>query len=90
MSMSRCDHCNEPIDTDDCPECYRGKDGDVLLCDPCAEDAYLCSKCEKVCDVIEVEDTEVSEAWGAREVQRVTFLVSECCGKDVVTVTEGL
>ena len=86
--MSLCDHCNEPIDTDECPECYRGKKGDTLLCDSCAEDAYICDKCGEVCDVTEVPELEDSEAWGAREVRTVYYLVSNCCGDDVRRIGE--
>jgi hypothetical protein len=88
MSMARCATCADLIDTDDSPECYRGRDGDVLLCDPCAEGAKFCADCGHHCDTIEVEDTEVSEAWGARQVERVTYLVSDCCGENVESADE--
>lgn len=88
MSMDRCRHCSELIDTDECPECYRGAKGDTLLCDSCAEDAWICERCEEVCDVTEASEVEDSEAWGAREVQTVHYLVSNCCGENVRRIGE--
>ena len=43
----------------------------------------ICDKCGEVCDVTEVPELEDSEAWGAREVRTVYYLVSNCCGDDV-------
>lgn len=88
MSMARCNRCSDLIDTDECPECYRGKNGDTLLCDACAKDAWICEACGEVCDTEEASEVEVSEAWGAREVQTVYHLISNCCGADVCRIGE--
>ena len=49
MSMDRCFHCCELIDTDDFPDAYLPHYADRCVCESCQENRYeLCEQCELV------------------------------------------
>jgi hypothetical protein len=85
MSMARCCQCSELVDTDEEPESFLafGDKDDRCVCHGCRQDMHVCARCGFVCDTVEDSEIEASEAWGAVEVRRVTFLVSDCCNVDV-------
>jgi hypothetical protein len=47
-----------------------------------------CDHCGKECRTVEIHETEVSEAWGAREVRTVIYLASDCCSESVTEQVE--
>jgi hypothetical protein len=89
MSMDRCAVCNSIVDTDnpdDCRYLSYGDRDDRCVCDNCLPSISVCQRCGFVCEPVEHEETEVSEAWGARQVERVKYLLSDCCCETVEEV----
>lgn len=86
MSMARCAECSQAVDTDDPDDGMSltyGERDERPVCEGCRAEMHVCTQCGHVCDTVEESEIESSEAWGAVEVQRVTFLVSNCCLADV-------
>jgi len=91
MSMDRCTCCDAIVDTDDCDDCRYlpfGLRDDRLVCENCLPEYSVCDRCKFVCQPVEHEETEISEAWGQREVSRVRYMLSDCCSETVLTAEE--
>jgi len=89
--MDRCYPCGAVVDTDypeDCRYLSYGPKDERCVCDACLPDIHMCQRCGFVCQAVEHEETEASEAWGAREVIRVKYLLSDCCCETVLPVEE--
>ena len=87
--MDRCCQCNALVDTDDPDDCRYlpfGYRDERCVCDNCLPEMHLCQRCGFVCTPVEYDEVDDSEAWGAREVRRITYQLSDCCKETVEEV----
>ena len=51
---------------------------------------YVCSKCKKPCESLEIDEGfEPSEFWGAIDHRRMVITVSDCCQDDLLEKEEA-